>query len=153
MMKKGLLGILLILSSLLYAQDNEKFPKIDDMHLHKWQTLVSEAQLTPKEIEVVQPVFMEYEKTVWNLHKQNHEFFKSALKNAKNVKPNYAELNDRYVDSEFREVQLFKNYHIQLRKLLQPETLFRYYKAEREFKRKLLRDFKDHHSPEKPGPQ
>jgi len=152
-MKKGLLGILLILSSLLYAQDNEKFPKIDDMHLHKWQTLVSEAQLTPKEIEVVQPVFMEYEKTVWNLHKQNHEFFKSALKNAKNVKPNYAELNDRYVDSEFREVQLFKNYHIQLRKLMQPETLFRYYKAEREFKRKLLHDFKDHHSPEKPGPQ
>lgn len=153
MMKYSLFGLLLTLSGLLYANDDAGFPKIDDMHLHKWQTLVSEAQLTPKEVEVTQPVFMEYEKAVWDLHQQRREFFKSAFKDAKKVKPNYAELNDRYVDFEFKEAQLFKNYHLKLRKLLQPETLFRYYRAEREFKRKLLRDFHDHRPPDGPKPQ
>lgn len=153
MMKYSLFGLLLTLSSLLYANDDAGFPKIDEMHLRKWQTLVSEAQLTPKEIEETQPVFMEYEKAVWDLHKQRREFFRSAFKDAKNVKPNYAELNDRYVDFEFKEAQLFKNYHLKLRKLLQPETLFKYYRAEREFKRKLLRDFHDHRSPDEPKPQ
>jgi hypothetical protein len=42
------------------------------------------------------------------------------------------------VESEVKQSQLFKSYHLQLRKVLQPETLFKYYKAEREFKRKLL---------------
>ena len=153
MMKCGLFGILLTLSSFLYAAENEGFPKIEDMHMQKWQTLMSEVQLTPKEVESVQPVFMEYEKSVWDLHQQKREFFRSALKDIKKVKPNYAELNDKYVDFEFREVQLFKNYHLKLRKLLQPETLFKYYKAEREFKRKLLRDFHDHRPPDGPKPQ
>jgi hypothetical protein len=153
MIKYSLFGLVLTLSSFLYASDNDGFTKIDDMHLRKWQTLVSEAQLTPKEIDVVQPVFMEYEKAVWNLHKQNREFFRSALKDGKKVKPNYAELNDRYVDFEFQEAQLFKNYHLKLRKLLQPETLFKYYHAEREFKRKLLRDFHDHRPPDGQKPQ
>lgn len=153
LIKYSLLGIMLAVSPFLSASQCCDGPdKIEEMHMHKWQILVSEAQLTPKEIEAVQPVFMAYEKSVWDLHQQNREFFKAALKNDKKVKPNYSELNDRYVDFEFKQAQLFKNYHVQLRKLLQPETLFKYYKAEREFKRKLLQDFKDHRPPEGPRP-
>lgn len=152
-MKYCLVGVLLVLSNFLYARDNDNFSKIDDMHLRKWHILVTEAQLTPKEVEAVQPIFMEYEKAVWNSHQAHREFFRSALRDAKKVKPNYAELNDRYVDYELKQAQYFKNYHLKLRKLLQPETLFRYYKAEREFKRKLLHDFQDHRSPERSKPQ
>lgn len=152
MIKYTLFGILLAASSLLYAENNAKSCKIDDMHMRKWQILVEQVQLTQKEIDVVQPIFMEYEKSIWSLHKQNHDFFKSAFKDAKNAKPNFAELNDKYVDFEFKEAQLFKNYHMKLRKVLQPETLFKYYKAEREFKRKLLRDIQDRRAPERPKP-
>lgn len=144
-MKFVLLGLLLTVSGFLSAfQCYDSPDQIEEMHMHKWQILVTEAQLTPKEIEAVHPVFMEYESSVWKLHQQKRDFFKSALKNAKNIKPNYAELNDRYVEYEFKEVQLFRNYHLQLRKLMEPETLFKYYKAERSFKRKLLQDLPGH---------
>jgi hypothetical protein len=148
-----LFSILMMAGQFLQAQDNDRMPKIEEMHNQKWQFLVSKAQLTPEDVAKVQLVFMSYEKSIWDLHQQNREFFKASMKDAKKVKPNYAELNDRYVDFEFKEAQLFKNYHMQLRKLLSPETLFNYYRAEREFKRKLLQDFQGRRPPERPRPQ
>jgi len=142
-LKYTLLGMLVFLSTIAIAQDDHRFPKIEDLHALKWQCLSSKSQLTPREIDIVKPVFMDYEQSIWRMHQEKHEFFKSALKNAKTVKPNYANLNDKYVEYEFKEAQMFKNYHLKLRKLLQPETLFKYYKAEREFKRKLLQDIQD----------
>jgi len=144
LIKNILITILLILSSTAIAQDKDKHFNIEEMHARKWQSLITQAQLTPKEIDAVKPVFMEYEQLVWKLHEINHDFFKSSFKNAKNGKPNFAELNDRYVENEIKDAQMFKNYHLKLRKLLQPETLFKYYRAERDFKRKLLQDFHDH---------
>jgi len=142
-LKYTLLGMLVFLSTAAIAQDDHKIPKIDELHAFKWQCLSSKSQLTPREIDIVKPVFMDYEQSIWRMHQEKHEFFKSALKDAKTVKPNYANLNDKYVEYEFKEAQMFKNYHLKLRKLLQPETLFKYYKAEREFKRKLLQDIQD----------
>jgi hypothetical protein len=138
-----LFSVFAFIISSTYAQDGDKFPKIEEMHNQKWQFLITQAQLSPDEIKKVEPVFMNYEKAVWDLHTQNREFFKSTMVDAKKNAAKYAELNDRYVDFEFKQAQLFKSYHAQLRKLLEPETLFKYYKAEREFKRKLLQDFKD----------
>jgi len=148
-MKFTLIGILLVLSATGFAQDKDRNARIEEMHARKWQSLITQAQLTPKEIDAVKPVFMEYEQTVWKLHQDNRGFFKSAMKNASKVKPNFADLNDRYVDFEFKQAQMFKNYHMQLRKILQPETLFKYYKAEREFKRKLLQDLQEHRDHDK----
>jgi len=143
LIKSSFLVMLVILSTTAIAQDNHQIPKIDELHAIKWQALSSKSQLSPREMDLVKPVFMDYEQSIWKMHKEKHDFFKSALKDAKNVKPNYSDLNDKYVDYEFREVQMFKNYHLKLRKLLQPETLFKYYKAEREFKRNLLHDIQD----------
>ena len=52
----------------------------------------------------------------------------------------YAELNDKAVNSEISQAQLLRAYHMKLRKLLKPETLYYYYQAERKFKRKLLQN-------------
>lgn len=148
LMKIAILGLVILLSSFASAQNNENKSRvdIDEMHARKWQSLVNEAHLTSKDIEIVQPVFMSYEKSMWTMHQQNHEFFKSALKNAKKVKPDFADLNDHYVENLYKEAQMFKDYHLQLRKLLQPETLFKYYRAEREYKRNLLQEIQEKHS-------
>jgi len=140
-------SILIFLSANINAQDMDKSPNVDDMHSQKWQFMVEKAQLSPTDIAKVQPVFMQYEKNMWCQHQQNRDFFKKNFKKDNNVKPNYAELNDRYVEMEVKQSQMFKSYHLQLRKLLSPETLFRYYHAEREFKRKLLQDMQDHRDP------
>ncbi len=135
--------ILLLFSTctFLFAQEGN-WPKVDEMHAKKWQFMVEKAQLNEKESEMVQPVFMEYEKTVWKQHAKNREFFKMARKkDGDKEKLNYSELNDRYVEMELIQAQLFKNYHQKLKKILSPEVLFRYYRAERDFKKKLLQDF------------
>lgn len=152
--KYTLAGITLLISGFVNANQcyEQKQDKIDEMHQQKWHILVTEAQLTSKEADVVLPIFMEYEQSVWELHRKNREAFKAAMKNAQKEKPDYLQLNDRYVDFEFKEAKLFKDYHLKLRRLLQPETLFKYYKAERAFKRKLLNDFQNRKQANAPRP-
>jgi hypothetical protein len=136
----------------LKAQDNFDLAKIDEMHNQKWQFLISKANLSETEIEKVYPVFMEYEKSIWNLHQENRDLYKQALKKNNSVKPNYADLNDKYIDFEFKQALLLRKYHYQLRKILEAETLFNYYKGEREYKRQLLQSFKsrkEHNPPPK----
>jgi len=129
---------------ILSAQENKSFPKVEEMHNRKWQFIVEKAKLTQAEADAVLPVFMEYEKAMWAFHGKNGEFFRSIKDKLKDPNVNYSEINDRYVEMGMTQAQMFKNYHLKLRKILAPETLFRYYKAEREFKRELLQDLKDH---------
>lgn len=148
-----LLFLMIFMSGMVsFAQDNGPKPMADDWHEKKWQFMTCKAQLSQDDATKVYPVFMNYERTLWELHKKNREAFKNAMRD-KNQKPNFADLNDAYIDFEFKQAQMLKNYHNQLRKLLDPETLFRYYKAEREYKRKLLTDFQDKRPPERPKPQ
>src|SRR5659263_22227 len=136
--KNILWGFLITISTLINAQENGFPPKVEEMHAQKWQFMVDKAKLSPKEIEAVQPIFMEYEKAVWSQHEKNRNFFRSVKKLDGNTKPPYEEMNNRYAEADLIQGQLFKAYHQKLKKILQPEVLFRYYHAEREFKRKLL---------------
>lgn len=119
------------------------YPKVEEMHKRKWQFIVEKAKLTQAEADVTLPVFMEYEKSLWAFHAKNGENFRSFKDKMKDPNVNYSEINDRYVEMGMTQAQMFKNYHLKLRKILAPETLFRFYKAEREFKRELLQDLKD----------
>lgn len=140
MKKNTLILLLILLSTMLSAQEQQRRPKSEEFHAQKWQFLTEKAKLTHEEAELIKPVFLEYEKTIWSQHQKNREFFKAAMRNSKNEKPNFAELNDRYAEEELAQAQNFKNYHLKLRNLLSAETLFRYYKAERDFKRELLQN-------------
>ena len=142
-MKQKIIFLLVSLSTVLCAQENQSFPKVEEMHNRKWQFLVEKVQLNPKEIDAVQPVFMEYEKALWNSHAKNGEFFKLIKNKRGNANINYSEINDHFAEIELTQAQLFKSYHLKLRKILPPETLFKYYKAEREFKRKLLQNLQN----------
>lgn len=131
---------LVFMSLIIQAQEIKSTARVVKLHEKKWQYIVENAQLTQKEAEVVQPVFMEYEKSVWSQHDKKRDFFKSVEMLEKNSKPNYSQLNDQYLELEINQALIFKTYHTKLRKLLSPETLFNYYKSERAFKRKLLNE-------------
>lgn len=145
-MKRFLWGLLISFSTLINAQEAGAPPKVEEMHARKWQFMQEQSKLTPSESDAVQPIFMEYEKAVWSKHQKDRDFFRSAKKMDGNLKPPYTEMNDRYAEMDLIQGQLFKSYHLKLKKILQPEVLFRYYHAEREFKRKLLQDMQNHDS-------
>lgn len=142
--KHKLLLFLAFFSLVSSAQENKPFPRVEEMHNRKWQFIVEKTKLTPAEADAVLPVFMEYEKSQWGFHAKNGDFFHSIKNKMKDQNVNYSEINDRYVEMGMIQAQIFKNYHLKLRKLLPPETLFRYYRVEREFKRELLQDLKNH---------
>ena len=66
--KYSLILLLLVSCNFLTAQKGNSSKKVDEMHEKKWQFLVEQSKLSPKEIELVKPIFMEYEKTVWKQH-------------------------------------------------------------------------------------
>lgn len=131
---------LIFSATALLGQDHSMEKRLVELHERKWQYLVEHAQLSPGEIELVKPVFLQYENALWIQHEKNRAFFRSALKAGKDVSLDYAKLNDQYAEIEYVQGMLFRNYHQKLKRILKPETLFLYYKAERDFKRKLLHD-------------
>jgi hypothetical protein len=142
---------MVLTTGVLYAQEAHSFPKLEELHNKKWQFLLEKAQLSPKQIEDVQPVFMEYEKLLWSFHAKNGEYFKSFRNRKDDPTINYSEINDRYAEIEVTQAQMFKNYHLKLKRLLPAETLFKYYRAEREFKRNLLQNLPNHKQQRKPA--
>ena len=134
-----LLSILMFLSFTTQAQSQTRVcPNVDEMHERKWQFMMREVSLSPAEAYAVKPIFLNYEKSRWDFHKKNRNYFRKAGDGKKNTEINYAEMNDRAVNEEIIQAQLLRSYHLKLRKLLKPETLFHYYQAERKFKRNLL---------------
>ena len=142
-MKKSkftLIFLMLVLTSIIFAEERPPFPKVEDMRNQKWQFLVTKAQLLQKEVDAVQPIFMEYEKALWDFQIKKGEFFKSLMKNMNDHTINYTEVNDRIAEMKVTEAMMFKNYHLKLKKVLSPEKLFKYYGAENEYKRSLLQN-------------
>lgn len=140
------LAAMLCISAVSEAQGRHGRPNADEFHARKWQFILSQVSLSPAEINAVKPVFFHYEKSVWELHQRNIDYYRKYKEIKSNENINYSELNDNYINQEIKQAQLLRNYHMKLRKLLKPETLFQYYKAERMFKRKLL----DHMPPPPP---
>jgi len=139
-MKKILLAIVCLLSLTLQAQSNNDRPKVEEMHERKWQYIVDRAQLSEKDAALAEPIFKEYEQSVWKLMEKNKPVF---IKNKKqsDQKPNFEELNDKYVNVEIQKAQLLKAYYLKLKKVVSAETIFNMSKAERSFRNELIRDW------------
>jgi len=131
---------MLFIATLVDAQENRPFPKVEDMHNRKWQFLATKAQLSQKETDAVQPIFMDYEKGLWEFHSKTGEFFKSLMKKMNDHTINYVEVNDKIAETKVTEAMMFKNYHLKLKRILSPEKLFKYYGAENEYKKSLLQN-------------
>lgn len=151
-LKSVLVGLFLMIGFLASAQVAPEQPdnRVDQMHARKWEYMVDKSKLTTSEAELVKPIFMEYEKLCWDRHQKDREFFRSAFNTEGGKKPDYQALNNHYSEMDIIQGKMFKAYHIKLCKMLSPETLFRYYHAEREFKQKLLRDMGNRKRPSEP---
>lgn len=128
---------IIILSTLLSVRlfaERRMPPTPEEMHAKKWEYITQNAHLTPDEINAVRPIYMKYEEGIWELHKKNRPNRKRG------ETPNYEELNEKYIDREVKQAELLLNYHQELKKVLSPEVLFNYYRAERSHKRQLIHE-------------
>lgn len=141
-MRKYLIVAFLILNMGIQAQDFRNHPNVADIHARKWEYIVERAKLTPQQAEKIEPVFMEYEEALWKSSEQMRDAFKKFRdeKRSKN-KPDYEELNKRFIALDIEKAQLQKNYYLKLKKSLNDETIYNYFGAERSFRKELIKDW------------
>lgn len=142
-MKHYILLLILTCVSFLYAQESNH-TNVDELHNRKWDFIVEKAKLSAQESARVKPFFVEYEKAVWTLMERNKDFFRDFYRNKDNrSEAQYAEMNERYVNSEIQKAHLLKNYYAKLKKQLPAESIFKYFNAERSFRKELMDRWSD----------
>jgi len=147
-MKKYLLLILLMVSFAMTAQDFRNRPNLKDLHNRKWEFLVENANLSEEQAAKVEPLFMDYETSIWSLMEQNKDAFRKSRYKAKDRENiNYEELNERFVNTELQKAQLQKNYYLKLKKYLPARTIFDYFNAERSFRKELIKEWQGGRAP------
>lgn len=147
-MKKYLILVMLTVCFALSAQDFRNRPNLRDLHNRKWEFLVENANLTDEQAAKIEPLFMDYEASIWNLMEQNKDAFrknKDSRRDRENR--NFEELNERFVNTELQKAQLQKNYYLKLKKYLPARTIFEYFNAERSFRKELVREWQGGRAP------
>jgi len=142
-MKQIIVLFMLSISGLLIAQESEQL-KIEELHNRKWEFIVQKSQLTTKEAARVKPLFWEYENAVWKTMEENREFFRGFYRNKQNrSEAQYLEMNERYINAEIQKSHLLKIYYAKLKKQLSSESVFKYFSAERSFRKELMDKWQD----------
>jgi hypothetical protein len=136
-LKSKLLLPFLILSSTLVAQDRK--PAMEKVESMKIGFLTNRLDLTPDEAKTFWPVYDQYSDELQKLRKDRRENIQDARENFDSMSD--AEIG-KAVDNEinFRqsELEIVKKYHPQFKKILPIRKVAKLYKAEEDFKRKLL---------------
>jgi hypothetical protein len=148
-MKKNIFLLMLFVTIFLQAQEHNDRPKIKEMHAQKWEYIVEKARLTTQEAEKAQPIFMEYEQSVWKLMEKNRPFFMNHKNKGENAKPNFKEMNDSYINIEIQKAHILKLYYQKLEKVVSAETIFKMGGAERSFRKDLVKDWQGKHKQRK----
>ncbi len=130
-------GLLLVIITSAFAQ--EERPARQKVEAMKIGFLTERLNLTPEEAKVFWPVYNKYQDEVEVIRKSRRD-------NLTNARMNFDEMSDKDVekaiDSEIasrqNELDIMKKYHPQFKQVLPVKKVAKLYKAEEDFKRKLL---------------
>lgn len=133
-----LLSFLVLFSAIVFAQEN-KPPVRERLESLKVGFLTERLNLTAEEAKVFWPVYNKYQDELEQLRKSRRE-------NLMNAKLNFDEMSDseveKTIDNELMyrqgELDVLKKYNPQFKKVLPVKKVAKLYKAEEDFKRKLI---------------
>jgi hypothetical protein len=134
---KSMLILLLAFSAAAVAQ--KEHPMRDKVEAFKVGFITDRLNLTPEEAKTFWPVYNKYQDELEVLRKSRRE-------NLVNAKMNFDEMTDKdiekVIDNELSsrqsELDLLKKYHPQFKQVLPIRKVAKLYRAEEDFKRKLL---------------
>ncbi|MCT8341032.1 hypothetical protein MG296_13285 [Flavobacteriaceae bacterium TK19130] len=139
-MKKLAILIAFFVGVLGYAQDSkhEKIKALKTAHI------TSELELSTAEAEKFWPIYHEYDKNDWNLRKSMKEAYGDMKDKAQNLSD--AEAN-RYIEDALKyqrqKLELRQKLIKDLRGVIAPQKILKLRKAEEDFKRMLLKRYRD----------
>ncbi len=111
-------------------------------------------QLSPQEAQTFWPVYNQYHNELDKLRSSRREIMRDARENKDEMSDADAE---KFVDGEiaFRqnELDILKKYHPQFKKILSAKQVAKLYRAEEDFKRRLLEKLQEKKDGQGPGPK
>jgi Spy/CpxP family protein refolding chaperone len=136
--------LLLFFASSLSAQNtkeqDERQKRREEMKAKEAAFFTERIGLTAEEAQVFWPVYNELQTEKGALNKKMRDLHHNAKRNDKGERIlDYEQLTEEMINIRVQEANLVKNYHAKFKKILSPEKLYRYYRAERDWGGELLK--------------
>lgn len=142
-----LLGCLLI-TLVVFGQDRSKGnkkEKVEQIKAHKIAYLTTELSLTEAEAQRFWPVYNDFSKKRMALQKEKRDCLKALANKDGQLKEEQQEvLLDKMIKLKMQHAELDMQYHQKFKGVLPIAKVAKLYKAEHEFKNKLLKQMRDY---------
>lgn len=141
--------IILLLGVLVIFFNGFSQPKLDkDENFEKYQSMkvsymTEKLNLTPKEAQNFWPVYNEFDKKRFEIHKRAHDIGKKINENVdKYTEKDYRHFITEMEDKELAELNLAKEYNAKFLKILPAKKVVMIGNIEKDFRFKMLREFR-----------
>ena len=131
--------VLLMTTTLFYGQR----PDRDKIKSLKIAFFTEQLELSSSEAESFWPVYNQYQRERHSLRKQGHSEIRNKMKETEGLSEKEAnDLLSQYLDYEEEEEELDKNFLIKVSKIISAKKTLKLLKAEEDFKRKLIQQYR-----------
>ncbi|MRH99967.1 hypothetical protein GH721_05405 [Kriegella sp. EG-1] len=138
--------IFLFITTAFYSQKKD-WDKIKSL---KVAYFTEQLELTTNEAEAFWPVYNAYEKERYLLRKNGLDKLKNKMKDADSYSENEAsKLLEDYLDFEEEEEELDKKFYASISKKITAKKTLKLIRAEEDFRRKLIREYRKKHTNKK----
>jgi hypothetical protein len=127
------------------SQNNMTQERYEKIMQKKMLYMKENLMLTPEESKAFEELYKSYAQEKMMLRKNMRKEFKSVIDQGKYLDMSDRELNkvlDRKMELENKRVQIELNFHKELRKILPPQKVVKYYKVERMFNKRMMEKMK-----------
>lgn len=143
--KYFVLLVLILNINTLFGQ-GEPDEKMDKFKSQKIAFITEKLQLTPTEAQAFWPVYNEFSNKRQAIQEEKIKAGKDFMQKEDNVSEKEAsEIADNLINLQMREAQLVQEYNGKFKAILPATKVVKLYLAEVQFRRTLLRQFKEEH--------
>ncbi|MCU0462362.1 MAG: hypothetical protein MUF36_10175 [Bacteroidales bacterium] len=150
-MKRGafILAALMILSTAGVTAQN---PNRERLNSYRIAFFTQKLDLSSKEAEKFWPVYNDYQEKKIKIQSERVQINRSVVQNTATLSDKeLTELGDKYVGLEVREAALSQEFYNNMKQILPPAKILRYFQAENQYKLLLLKELQDRRQ-ERPNP-
>ena len=134
---------LLFVSAATMAQSKFKHEDFDEFKAQKISFMTEKMEFTPEEAQRFWPIFNEFDKKRFEIHKKRRELEEQVKTNyAKYSESEFKKLSYEIVDQTIKESDLLKEYHEKFLRVLPAKKVVMLGQIENEFRFKMIRDYR-----------
>lgn len=138
MKTKSLILCIFTLSSMIsFSQENTVQKSLEEIQSKRIAFITERVNFTPEEAQAFWPLYNELRLKKAELNKKIRNKIEP---NQNSNSTDYKKLNEEKIDAELKKALLEKEYYLKYKQILSEEKIYKLYKAEREFRKILLKE-------------